>query len=106
MNKIEVLILDLQKENGNQAKLVVVAKGRKIRTSLHLISSTPSRLAQLTSEASISRSWKLRSRRNAAVGLFCIDCTTSLIWGALTVARAACTSSTARLKDSKNKRNN
>ena len=38
-------------------------KGRKTHTSLHLISSTPSCLAQLTSEASMIRSWKLKSRR-------------------------------------------
>ena len=70
-----------KKDGCYQAKLAVVAKRRETCTSPHFISSTPSRLAQLISEASISRSWKLRSRRNAAVGLFCINCTTSLIWG-------------------------
>lgn len=78
MNKIEVLILDLQEENVVIRPSQVAKKG-ETPTSLHLISSTPSRLAQLTSEASISRSWKLRSRRYAAVGLFCIKLTTSLI---------------------------
>ena len=96
-----MLVLDLQKNVSLEKQWrfsFYEMKSIKKRTSVNLTSSTPSRLIHLIKEASITRSWKLRSRRYAAVGLFCKICTTSLTCGAFTVPLVGITSSTARLK--------
>ena len=74
-------------------------KGPVKLTSDHLISSTPSFLTHLRSAASINLSWKLQSRKNAAVGLFCITLITSCTSAIFAARPCGCASSTVRLHD-------